>query len=122
MKVKVLASGSKGNACLVMTDCVKILIDVGVSYQYIAKELEKIELSPMDIDQVLITHTHSDHIKGLKVFLKKTGLKATIPASMEKELIEHIDASLIDYLEEETTFADLHVELVHTSHDTACSV
>ena len=109
MKVKVLASGSKGNACLVMTDCVKILIDVGVSYQYIAKELEKIELSPMDIDQVLITHTHSDHIKGLKVFLKKTGLKATIPASMEKELIEHIDAILIDYLEEETTFADLHV-------------
>lgn len=122
MKVKVLASGSKGNSCLIMTDQVKVLIDVGVSYQYIEKELSKIDISPMDIQMVFITHTHSDHVKGLKVFLKKTGLKAYAPKQMEEELSAFIDSSLIEYLDEENTFLDLQVELIHTSHDTACSV
>jgi len=122
MKVKVLASGSKGNSTLVMTDNVKVLIDVGVSYQYIKQELSKIDLTPEDINMVFITHTHSDHIKGLKVFLKKTGLKAFIPKEMEEELAECIDSSQMEFLDEVNEFLDLRVELIHTSHDTACSV
>lgn len=122
MKVKVLASGSKGNSCLVMTDEVRALIDVGVSYQYLEKELSLIGLSPKDIDMVFITHVHSDHIKGLKVFLKKTGLAVSIPKDMEHELCEHLDAFECNYLDEENQFLDLTVELIHTSHDTDSSV
>lgn len=122
MKVKVLSSGSKGNACLVMTNSLKILIDVGVSYQYIQKELASIGLTPMDIDKVLITHTHNDHIKGLKVFLNKTGLAATVPKEMESELVTHIRSDQIEYLDEVNDFLGTTVELIHTSHDTACSV
>lgn len=122
MKVKVLASGSKGNSCLIMTDSIKVLIDVGVSCQYLEKELQKIHLSIFDIDKVFITHTHSDHVKGLKVFLKKTGLSASIPKAMEEELETVIDSNKIEFLDDVNQFLDLSVELVHTSHDTACSV
>ncbi len=122
MKVKMLASGSKGNSCLVMTDEVKILIDVGVSYQYLDRELSLIGLSPKDIDMVFITHVHSDHIKGLKVFLKKTGLQVSIPADMEHELREHLDDFDCNYLDDMNQFLDLSVELIHTSHDTDSSV
>ena len=71
MKVKVLASGSKGNSTLIRTSEVKVLIDIGINYQTLASELEKLNLTPNDLDAILITHTHSDHIKGLQVLVKK---------------------------------------------------
>lgn len=122
MKIKVLSSGSKGNSTLVMTDNVKILIDVGMNYQYIEKELEKVEISPLDVTHILITHTHSDHIKGLKTFLKKTGIHVSIPYDMKEEMLEFIPYDLIDFLEEDNNFLGLSVSLIHTSHDTASSV
>ena len=66
-----LASGSKGNCTYVQTKNHKILIDVGTSALQIEKALNKINISPNDIDIVLITHSHIDHVKGLKVFNKK---------------------------------------------------
>ena len=71
MRVKVLPSGSKGNSTLIRTSKVKVLIDIGINYQTLASELEKLNLTPNDLDAVLITHTHSDHIKGLQVLVKK---------------------------------------------------
>lgn len=122
MKIIVLASGSKGNSTLVIGNNVNILIDVGVSFSYLEKELEKYNMSVYDIDKVLITHTHSDHVKGLKSFLKKTSLKASIPILMKEEILEVIDEKFVDYLEEENDFCGTHVELIYTSHDTVCSV
>lgn len=122
MKIKVLSSGSKGNSTLVMTDNVKVLIDVGMSYQYIEKELSNIGVSPFEINHILITHTHSDHVKGLKMFLKKTGIHVSIPYDMKDEMLEIVSEDLIDYLDEENNFYDLSVSLIHTSHDTACSI
>ncbi len=122
MQVKVLSSGSKGNSTLVITDQAKILIDVGVSYLYIEKELAKISLTPMDIDMVFITHAHNDHIKGLKTFLKKTGISVYIPRGMEEELSSSVLPSQIEYLEDVQEFIGFTVELIHTSHDAASSV
>ena len=71
MKVCVLSSGSKGNSTYVETKNHKILIDVGTSSLYVEKALKDINIDPKDIDIVLITHSHVDHISGLKVFCKK---------------------------------------------------
>ena len=71
MKVCLLSSGSKGNSCLVETKETKILIDLGTTCQYVCNELDKIDVNPREIDAILITHTHKDHIGGLKVFTKK---------------------------------------------------
>ena len=71
MKLCVLASGSKGNSTYIESHQSKILIDIGMSCLYIEKALDNIGVRPREIQGILITHTHSDHINGLRVFLKK---------------------------------------------------
>lgn len=71
MKVCVLSSGSKGNSTYVETKNHKILIDIGTSSLYVEKALKEINVDPKDIDILLITHSHVDHVNGLRVFCKK---------------------------------------------------
>ena len=71
MKVCLLSSGSKGNSCLIETKETKILIDLGTTCQYVLNELDKLKVSPRDIDAILITHTHVDHINGIKSFIRR---------------------------------------------------
>lgn len=71
MRVCVLSSGSKGNSTYVETDNHKILIDIGTSSLYVEKALKEINVDPSEIDTLLITHSHVDHVSGLKVFMKK---------------------------------------------------
>jgi phosphoribosyl 1,2-cyclic phosphodiesterase len=60
-----LASGSKGNCIYVGTEQTKLLIDLGISYKYLLKQLGAINVDMGEIDAILITHEHSDHIQGL---------------------------------------------------------
>lgn len=71
MKIEVLSSGSKGNTTYIETDKSKILIDAGNSAKYIVSKLESIGVSADKLDAILLTHTHSDRINGLKVLQKK---------------------------------------------------
>ena len=61
MKVVSIASSSKGNAYVVEHDGAAILIDCGVAYK---------NFKNFSIDAILITHSHTDHVQGLKTFLK----------------------------------------------------
>ena len=122
MKIKVLASGSKGNATVVFTDSTCILIDIGISYLSLQEKLDSVRIKVEDIGYVLITHTHSDHVKGLKAFLKKTGLKALVPFSMNDEILKVVPEDMVEYISDEEKFGDIEVSLIHTSHDTSSSV
>ena len=66
-----LYSGSSGNCSIVQSDNTKILIDCGESAKKITEALNLINIDPSSIDGILITHEHSDHVKGLGVFSKK---------------------------------------------------
>lgn len=66
-----LASSSSGNCHLIKSEKTNIILDCGISVSKIAKDLKDLELSVQDIDAILITHEHSDHIKGLKTLMKK---------------------------------------------------
>jgi len=70
VKVCVLASGSKGNSTYISDGVNSILVDFGKSYREISSLLSEIGASIKDIDAVLITHEHSDHVKGLVTLLK----------------------------------------------------
>lgn len=70
MLIKVLASGSSGNSCFIKTKQAKFLIDVGITKKRIEDELNKINESIVNLDFILITHEHIDHIKGLLMVLK----------------------------------------------------
>ena len=67
MKIKVLASGSKGNCSLIETTSTRFLIDIGITYQRLKKELEKMNLTTDDIDDLLLTHAHNDHTSGKRI-------------------------------------------------------
>ncbi len=117
MKVKVLASGSKGNSTLIQTEKLKILIDMGVTYQYLASELEKVNVSPKELDAILITHTHSDHIKGLASLVKKTNLRVYVLEEMVEELAKKIPKENLFLYDNPLILEDLKINLIRISHD-----
>jgi phosphoribosyl 1,2-cyclic phosphodiesterase len=67
----VLGSGSSGNCALVTSDRCRILIDAGFSARRISQRLQSLSIEPESLDGILLTHEHSDHIAGLKVFCGK---------------------------------------------------
>ena len=71
MRVVVLSSGSRGNTTFIESGKKKILIDAGNTCKYIVDSLKGIGIDAGDLDGIFITHTHVDHVKGLKVFLNK---------------------------------------------------
>ena len=97
MKFKVIASGSKGNSTVILTDTTKI--DMGISYLTLKKSLEEDSLSLDNFTGILITHCHKDHINGLASLIKHTKLKVYIPEKMYdslKEVVEKESCIFID--------------------------
>lgn len=120
MKVCVLSSGSKGNTTYIETKETKILIDTGNSSKYIINKLEELNINPNDIDAILITHVHSDHIKGLQVLSKKINC----PVYITKKMYPYLDY-LTNYIfieDDIIKIKDIEVNVIKTSHDTEDSV
>ena len=112
MKVCVLSSGSKGNSTYVETKNHKILIDIGTSSLYVEKALKEINVNPSDIDIILITHSHVDHVSGLKVFCKKYNPTVYIsPIALEESNLDLKNTKDIDNIEID------EVKSVKLSHD-----
>jgi phosphoribosyl 1,2-cyclic phosphodiesterase len=65
-----LGSGSAGNSALVATNHGKVLIDGGLSARQLVLRLEKCGVRPEQLDGVLLTHEHGDHIYGLEVLCR----------------------------------------------------
>jgi len=120
MKAIVLSSGSKGNTTYIECGKTKILIDMGNTSKYVVSKLEGIGVKAEEIDAIFITHTHVDHVKGLKVFLKKYNTKVYFTPKMLDELSYIENYHLIE--QEKIHLADLVVHVIKTSHDTVDSV
>lgn len=120
MRVVVLSSGSKGNTTFIECNGTKILIDMGNTCKYVVSKLERIGVKAEEIDAIFITHTHSDHIKGLKVFLKKYNTKVYFTQKMLTDLDFINNYTFID--SECVKFKDLIIHIIKTSHDVVDSV
>ena len=66
-----LSSGSDGNLTYIESDNKKILLDMGLSCQETSKRLDLIGVKPYEIDAIIVSHEHSDHIKGVDIFSSK---------------------------------------------------
>lgn len=122
MKVKTIASGSKGNCTIVLCKDTNLIIDMGISYLTLKKSLEENSLSLSDFSGVLITHCHKDHTKGLATLVNKTNLKVYIPEEMYESIKEYIPYPKCIFITDEFNINDVEIELIHTSHDAPYSV
>ena len=68
MKFSIFASGSKGNCTYIQAGSTQLVIDCGMTKRYLTHAFHCINVDLEQIDALLITHTHSDHISQLKVF------------------------------------------------------
>ena len=122
MEFYTLASSSAGNAALVCHSDTHLLIDAGISCRRIAQSLAALSLSLDDLNGILITHEHIDHVRGLSTLAKKCG--ATLYAT-------YGTASALDYPAQRVhafaagdkfTIGSLHMKSFRTSHDARESV
>ncbi|MCR4315178.1 MAG: MBL fold metallo-hydrolase [Planctomycetes bacterium] len=88
----ILGSGSKGNACYVEADGEALLVDCGLSARTIGERLSEKNLDASKIGTVLLTHYHSDHIRGADVFLRRTGANVFATKDTLKRLPEEIQS------------------------------
>ena len=117
MKACVLASGSKGNATYIATTTTHLLIDLGISCLNVERKLEEINVNPKQIEGILITHTHVDHINGLRVFIKKFNPIIYLTTSMYEELNQLFEIKKYQLIDEDITIGDIKVNVIKTSHD-----
>jgi phosphoribosyl 1,2-cyclic phosphodiesterase len=116
-----LASGSKGNSIYVGSNKTKILIDAGLSGKATQSRLAEINVDLADIDAILITHEHTDHIQGLKVLAYKMGIPVFANSETAKGIVEtfHDCPKFKIFSTGETfEFGDLEIHPFSIQHDT----
>ena len=123
MQITTLASGSTGNSALIREGETRILIDAGISCKRIKEGLRQEGLEPQDLDGVLITHEHSDHVSGLRVLEKHYQLPvfATLPVIHALEAMGADCIIPFHEIETGTVFSvnDVQVRAFHVPHDAA---
>ncbi|MDE6614454.1 MAG: MBL fold metallo-hydrolase, partial [Clostridia bacterium] len=96
MKFCNLASGSKGNCTIVSSDNITLMIDDGLNIRDLAQRARESNIDLNSIDAILVTHEHSDHIKGISQLVKKY----SIPLYCHKDSADGLDAYSAAYLVE----------------------
>jgi phosphoribosyl 1,2-cyclic phosphodiesterase len=116
-----IASGSKGNCIYLGTPEVKILIDAGISARAIQNRLQEINVDLTDIDAILITHDHTDHIQGLKTLAYKMKIPVFANHETAKGIVETFQDCpkfKIFSTGETFEFGDLEIHPFSIQHDT----
>ena len=83
--ITVLGSGSKGNAAVIHGPEGALLLDAGFSARELENRMEQREIDPDSIQGILITHGHSDHVKGCRTFADRHHVTAYLTAPTLKE-------------------------------------
>ncbi len=118
-----LASGSSGNAILVRHGVTAILIDAGIGIRKLTAALRLRGADPSELDAILITHEHSDHIRGAVRTAARFGVPL-IANAMTLRMIagaERVPTRVLG-VDEQVCFNDMEVRSFRVSHDAACPV
>ncbi|GAB4370931.1 MAG: MBL fold metallo-hydrolase [Calditrichia bacterium] len=118
MKICSLSSGSKGNSLYVESAYARILIDAGISAQQIKERLRSIEVDPAEIDALVLTHSHNDHVRGAGILSRQMG----IPIYAHPETLDSISylmrrKEILKPWSESFSIKDLTFHPFRLSHD-----
>ena len=126
MRLCSIASGSSGNCIYVGSEATHLLVDAGISGKRTESGLKELGLTGRDIDGILITHEHADHINGLGVLARKYEIpiyatSGTIRAIKNTSGLGDLDGELFHEVWEDKKLIlkDLTVNPMHISHDAA---
>ncbi len=121
MKILVLASGSKGNATYLETEQTKIMIDCGISFRQIKNRSLKMGIEIKELDALIITHEHNDHVGGVTSLLgnieTKVHLRCGAYAKMHENVKNGIKVDSINFIEDQFVINDLKITVINVSHD-----
>lgn len=119
-------SGSRGNSAFISDGDTNILIDAGVSASRIVNSLRDIGVSPEELDAVLVTHEHSDHVSGLKVLSDKFSVPVYANENTAEKLLSsgYVSERHIKTIDSGSTFSLRSAEIrsFRTPHDSIESV
>lgn len=119
-----LFSGSTGNSLLVETDNSKILVDAGESAKKIVNALSLVDVDISDIDAIIVTHEHSDHVKSLGTLSNKYNIPVyanlntwnAMPEQKNKVLADNQNVFVTN---QDFEIKDLKIHPFAISHDAA---
>ncbi len=96
------------------------MVDMGITNKCVLERLKQINIDPEAIDVIFVTHEHIDHIKGLKVFLKKY---QPVVVTREKtyNALGH-EISNVEFITDKYSYQGIDFEVIKTSHDAADSI
>ncbi len=120
LKFSVLASGSRGNACYVETNQVRVLVDAGLSCREMIRRLELIGARPKELDALILTHEHTDHIRGVGAFSRRFDLPVyTNSRTFERgrKALGRVDRTVVTRTGESITIKNLCAETFTKCHD-----
>lgn len=124
MRLCSIASGSSGNCIYTGTDYTHLLIDTGISKKRIEEGLKGLEIKGEELNGILVTHEHSDHIQGLGVFSRKYEIpiyatKGTIEGIKSYSGLGKMPEGLYNEIQvdERFTIGDIQIEPFAISHD-----
>jgi len=119
-QICILASGSRGNAVYVSGGSTSILIDAGLSGIEIERRLNSKGIYPEDLDAIVVSHEHTDHIQGVGVLSRRFNLPIYMSAKTEKASVSHLrNVRVIKNFECGSPFTvkDLSIHPFSISHD-----
>lgn len=126
MKLCSIASGSSGNCIFAGSDTTSLMVDAGISGKRIEEGMNFIGQTTKELDGILITHEHSDHISGLGVISRRYGIpiyatRGTREAILKCKTVGEIPPELFVEIEPDRDFTigDITVSPVAVSHDAA---
>lgn len=117
LKISPLFSGSKGNCTLIQSESVNLLLDLGFGYRNILKALEARSVQPHQIDAIVISHEHTDHVGAIPMWTRQTATPIYAPTLISDLLRQRSYCSEVRDIDGSFTIGDVNVEVFECSHD-----
>jgi len=124
LRIYTLGSGSSGNSVFVSSGRSSLLIDAGLSMRATERALVSLGTCLADVEAIIITHEHSDHIKGLEKICGKYRIPVYLPSGCLSSLIGAVDPALLFPIDSDggvIEVGDVRITAFRTPHDSADS-